>query len=284
MMRLVVCFKVLADYARLSEADWQWDDRHEVDMHFVRHIFNCYEESALEMALRIRESTPDTAPDAGLTALTVDDEKAVPFLRHLSAVGYTDGVRILNGFPSDDRSSGHSPVDLRFNPLAVSLLLSRYIEQTGQDAALFGLQGGDGDNGRTGLLVAERLGWPCISDVTDTVPADRPGCLTVTRLTGDGGNLVQTVRLPVVLIIGQAPLSLRLPNLRQRLAANRKPLPTVSPDELGLDRHRLSETDTAVTGLERPAARPAVMRPADGTAGEHARYILENCIKGRIIP
>ncbi len=153
MMKITVCFKTLADYTRLSPSDWTWDDHYAVDMHFIRYLFNCYDESALEMALKLADSCNSPQEKIELTALTVDDQRADLFLKHLMAVGYEDAVRI----------QCPEKIDLRFNPLAVSHLIAHYIQQQGQQIAFFGMQGAEGDNGQTGLLVAERLGWPCYS-------------------------------------------------------------------------------------------------------------------------
>ena len=133
---------------------------------------------------------------------------------HLLAIGYDHAVRI----------QCRPEWDLRFNPSAVSCLIAEYVRQNGQQLVLAGIQGGDGDNGQTGLLVAERLGWPCVREVTRVARTDDPDRLKVESRI-DGAALIQTVKLPLVLTIGQsldAPC-LRLPTLKQKLAAKKKP-------------------------------------------------------------
>ena len=118
-MKIAVCFKTIADYDRLSEKDWAWDERHFVDTSFVRRVFNCFDESALEMALKLAGTSLNASDPAELTALTVDDRQSDLFLKHLTAVGYHHVVRI----------QCNKKIDLRFNPLAVSDLISTYIKR-----------------------------------------------------------------------------------------------------------------------------------------------------------
>ena len=112
-MKIAVCFKTIADYSRLSEKDWVWDNRHFVDTSFVRRIFNCFDESALEMALKLLGAKKDLSDTLELTALTVDNQQADLFLKHLIAVGYDHAVRI-------ECRKKHC---LRFNSSAISHLI-----------------------------------------------------------------------------------------------------------------------------------------------------------------
>lgn len=273
-MKIAVCFKALADFTRLSASDWRWDDRYIVDTHFVRNIFNCYEESALEMSLKLAETCKTAQDKAELTALTVDDSKADLFLKHLMAVGYEKAIRI----------QCPEQMDLRFNPLAVSHLIARYIEQQGQQMAFFGLQGAEGDNGQTGLLVAERLGWPCIREVTEVTQNEDTNCLEVTSLPGEG-TLVQTVKPPMVLIIGQAPSSPRLrhPSVRQRLNVTKNQIIPITPASMGIDDSSWANSDKIVVDLMQPDQSQTVMLPEGNTPREHAQYIFDHCIKGQVL-
>ena len=126
-MKIIVCFKIIADYARLSEKDWTWDERHCVDTGFVRRIFNCFDESALEMALTLSQPSGHLPDTADLTALTVDDPQGDLFLRHLMAIGYDHAVRIQCS----------ADLDLRFNPSGISFLIAEYIRRNGHELVFF---------------------------------------------------------------------------------------------------------------------------------------------------
>ena len=274
-MKIAVCFKITADYSRLSEEDWTWDEGHFVDTGFVRRIFNCYDESALEMALNLSNPSEKCLEKDELTALTVDDPKSDLFLKHLMALGYDPAVRI----------QCDSNIDLRFNPSAVSSLISTYIRQEGQQLVLFGIQGGDGDNCQTGPLVAEQLEWPCIREVTGVDRTKDPDCLKVySRI--DTATLIQTVKLPVVLTIGQsldAPY-LRFPNLKQKLTAKKKQVTLLSNNELGLNADTLINNCITLVGLERPGTKQScIFLNASGTQ-KQARHLYDHYLKDRVFP
>jgi electron transfer flavoprotein alpha/beta subunit len=278
-MKIAVCFKITADYSRLSEDDWTWDEHHFVDTGFVRRIFNCYDESALEMALNLSHSAENFLEKDELTALTVDDPKSDLFLKHLMALGYDQGLRIQCSQNSDPG------IDLRFNPSAVSHLISTCIRQQGQQLVLFGIQGGDGDNGQTGLLVAEQLGWPCIREVTKVARTKDPGCLKVfSRI--DTAALVQTVKLPMVLTIGQsldAPF-LRFPSLKQKLAAKKKQVTLLSDKKLGLNTSKLIHQQMSLVDLERPQAKKSCVFINAVDTREQARHLYDQYLKDRMFP
>lgn len=261
-MKIAVCFKTIADYGRLSEKDWVWDERHFVDTSFVRRVFNCFDESALEMALKLSGTSKNVSGTVELTALTVDDRKSDLFLKQLTAIGYHHVVRI-------ECDKG---IDLRFNSLAISHLISTYIKRKGHRLVFLGMQGGEGDNRQTGFLVAERLGWPCIREVTKVVMAGSPDCLKVTSRI-DGATLVQTVKLPVVLITGHSLDSpyLRVPTLKQKLNAKKKRVTVLSNTELGLDNDTLIDNGKTLIDLQRPQAT----RPCVFLEGKNARELAK---------
>lgn len=269
-MKIAVCFKTIADYGRLSDKDWAWDGRHFVDMSFVRRVFNCFDESALEMALKLSGTSKNVSGTLELTALTVDDRKSDLFLKQLTAIGYHHVVRI-------ECDKG---IDLRFNSLAVSHLISTYIKRKGHRLVFLGMQGGEGDNRQTGFLVAERLGWPCVREVTKVVMAGSPDCLKVTSRI-DGATLVQTIKLPVVLIIGHSLYSpyLRVPTLKQKLNAKKKRVTVLSNTELGLDNDTLINNGKTLIDLQRPQAnRPCVFLEGKNDR-ELARRLYDEYLK-----
>jgi electron transfer flavoprotein alpha/beta subunit len=261
-MKIAVCFKTIADFGRLSGEEWAWDQHLFVDTSFVRRVFNCFDESALEMALQLSGTSKIRSGTAELTALTIDDQQGDLFLKHLAAVGYHHVVRIQ----CDPR------VDLRFNSSAIAGLLSSYVRQEGHQVVFLGMQGGEGDNGQTGFIVAERLGWPCIREVSAVAMADSSNSLKVTSRI-DGATLVQTIKLPVVLIAGHCPDTpyLRVPSLKQKLKAKKRSVTLISNTELGLDNDTLVDTDKTLIGLQ----RPQVNRHCVFLKGENARELAK---------
>lgn len=263
----------MADYDRLSEKDWVWDTGHFVDTSFVRRVFNCFDESALETALRLSTQLEILAEPCELTALTVDQEQGDLFLRHLTALGYHHAVRICcTGQP-----------DLRFNSRVIARLISRYIQQADQQLVILGMQGGEGDNGQTGFLVAEDLGWPCIGEVTHVGMAGASHLLEVESRI-DGGILKQTISLPMVLIMGNSLDSpyLRIPTLKQKLNARAKPLTLVSEADLGLDARALCASDKQLLSLHRPTKNRSCVFVNGKTAPEQAQNFYDQYLKHRM--
>ncbi|MCK5097169.1 MAG: hypothetical protein KAR45_03660 [Desulfobacteraceae bacterium] len=272
-MKIAVCFKIIADYDRLSEKDWEWDKRHFVDTSFVRRVFNCFDESALEMVLKLSRQLENDPEPFELTALTVDDGQSDVFLRHLIAVGYDHAVRICC----------NKRLDLRFNSLIISHLISTYIKKEGQKLVVLGMQGGEGDNSQTGFLVAEQLGWPCIREVTQMGIAGSSDLLKVTSRI-DGAALVQTVRLPMVLIIGHSINSpcLRVPTLKQKLNAKKKPLTILSEIDLGLDNDALINKDKTLMDLHGPRPGKPCAFLEGKSAREQAQSLYDKYLKARL--
>ncbi len=244
-MKLTVCFKTICDYSMVPAKDWQVKGQGPVDSGFARQVFNCYEESALEMALaladppraferhlknRIREGRDHNAgktPHIERTALTVDDQGADLFLRHLYAVGFDRAVRVA------------PDADPWFSPRAVAEIVAAWAKRSeNQDLMIFGPRGGAGEHGQTGPLVAEMLGWPCLMSVAG-LDFDDKGELQVLCRTPRACH-VHAVVPPLVLVMGNAADHdrLRIPTIKQKLSAGKQKIQVMTPADLfltGLD-------------------------------------------------
>ena len=51
-MNLLACFKIVPDMEAIDSTDWEVDDSLSVDLSYVRPIWNCFDESSLEMLLK----------------------------------------------------------------------------------------------------------------------------------------------------------------------------------------------------------------------------------------
>ncbi|RLB96432.1 MAG: electron transfer flavoprotein subunit beta/FixA family protein, partial [Deltaproteobacteria bacterium] len=161
-MKILVCFKAAPNVEMLLEEDWVINNELQVDTSFVRNDLGSYEESALEMALKLSDASDDLGIPLELNALTVDGSGATPILKTLSALRFATVVRIQ---PRNN---------LLFQPTAVASIISQYIRQHAlQDVVLLGRQSDIGENAKTPLLAAEMLGWPCITRATRIEPADK---------------------------------------------------------------------------------------------------------------
>ncbi|AHG19868.1 hypothetical protein Z042_09690 [Chania multitudinisentens RB-25] len=220
-MNLLLAVKVAPDLSMLAQQDWQPDAQWRIDVSFTRRLLNGFDESAAEMALMLRD-----AMDLNLSVFTVADAAAEPALKQLLALEYQQAMRVEP--PAD--------WDLRFNPAMVATLIAAYHQQIAeQTVIILGEQSSEGQNGQTPLLLAERLNWPCITGVCQLEPAAEAGALRVTRQSAYGLE-VMTVKPPLVLAVGNSPQAsvLRVPTLKQKLAASKRQIQRLTLAELAL--------------------------------------------------
>ena len=233
-MKIIVPFKTVIDFSMLSEADWCVGEGLSLDTTFAKRVFNCFDESALEIARTLKEANPKGVE---ISALTIDHQGADLFLYHLYALGFDHAIRIIP----------EAGLDLTFNPLAVARLIVAYSQnQPTPNLILLGQHGGDGESGETGPLVAEMLHWPMIRQISDLKILDNNTVEIKSQCAG--GWLQQTITPPAVLVVGNStdyPF-LKVPTLVQRRIASSKTITTydftrlqVMKDELSLSQRRL---------------------------------------------
>jgi electron transfer flavoprotein alpha/beta subunit len=269
-MRVLSCFKVVPDLEMLNEDDWQVVDN-AIDTSFVKNELNCFDESALEIALKLSDSAEKLAFPLRLTGLSIGGQYIDPFLRKLLALRFEQAVRI----DWDE--------DLRFVPEKVATLIHAFIRREPQDVLLLGWQSGVGDNAQTPLILAEMLGWPCISQVV-YLELDSDGQLLVTNQV-DGGYLEQTIQPPVVLTVGNAQSTImRVPTLKDKMKYGKKPLTILSATELAMSPGFIRVPNTnRLLRLENINRQRATEILSDGTAEEKAQILFDRYLKERVI-
>lgn len=269
-MRVLSCFKVVPNLEMLNEEDWQVVD-YAIDTSFAKKELNCFDESALEMALKLSDVAEKLALPMQLTGLSIGGQYIDAFLRKLLALRFEQAVRI----DCDE--------DLRFVPEKVAALIHAYIRHEPQDVLLLGWQSGVGDNAQTPLLLAEMLGWPCISQVT-ALDMDPEGFLNVTNQLDDG-LLQQRIQPPCVLAVGNAQSTImRVPTLKDKMKYSKKPLTILSAAELATASGFIQMPDTNhLLRLENINRQRATVILSEGTAEEKARILYDRYLKERII-
>ena len=259
-MKILVCFKTAPQVEMLFDRDWTVGDTLRIDVSFVKTALGTYDESALEMALKLKDALPASA--ATLSALTVDGGSATAVLKTLLALQFATVVRV-------------EPLeDLAFSPTAIAAIVSQYVSRRApQDAVLLGSRSDIGENAKTPPLVAEMLGWPCISGVTWIEPSGA-NHLTVTCRSEDG-RIRQRVRTPVVLSIGDAPgTSLRVPTLKDRLVHGKRAVQVFRAKDF----QRPAESETLV-GLAILRQDRAGLRIEGSSPEEKARKLYAEHLK-----
>lgn len=173
---------------------------------------------ALETALRIREEL-----GGKISAITMGPPDSAGALRHSLAMGVDDA------FLLSDRAMGGADAYATATTLAAAI---RFLEKEEPfDLILCGSQASDSDTALVMPQLAEALGYPQVSFVCDYRLED--GKLQVTR-ESDMGTELMAVPIPAVMSVGKTVYPARYPNIRLKLAANRRTIPSYNAEALGL--------------------------------------------------
>ena len=270
-LRVVVGFKVTPDYEALRASDWaRAAAGGRPETRYVRRVFSVFDEAALELALRLRDARAERGLETSLAAFSVAGREADPFLRTLQALGFARAARVDPG------------TDLDFAPSATATLVAAGAERLGGDVLLLGSSSGPGDSGVVPFLVAEALGRPCLTQVTELQSID-DGRLHVT-FAADTGPVRATLAPPCVLAVGNALVSmLRVPTLRERLMVKDELIAELSSAELGVDLAGvLAGEPAALAGLETIDRSRAGAVIAGTTAADKARALYETHLRARL--
>ncbi|MDR2247407.1 MAG: hypothetical protein LBE17_12195 [Treponema sp.] len=210
-MKITVCFKVIPEFEGVIDADWD-DFSLSTDLGYVTRVLGCFDESALETALRLRTAWEAAGEKTECTALTAGPLPS-SFCKTLFAVGF-DRVREISGTGV-----------LEFQPRRTAALLGNCLKTAGFDLILTGRQAGYADTGMVPLLLAEALGVPVITEVEEIAPCT--GGIELKRVSPAGRERLR-VRLPLLAVLGNSPVSaLRAATLGARMAASKRSAETL---------------------------------------------------------
>jgi electron transfer flavoprotein beta subunit len=202
-MKIIVCVKRVPDSeSRIAKAK----DGLSVDTQGVKFVLNPYDEYAVEEALKLKEA----AGDGIVTVMTLGGEESKETLRTALAMGADEAV-LLKGQPSVDG-------------LGTAEKLAEAIKGREYDFVLFGKQAIDDDNLQVPAMVAELLGLPCATVVTE-LRVDGTA-ITATREV-EGGHEIVEFELPGLIAAQKGLNEPRYPSLKGIMQAKKKPLEDV---------------------------------------------------------
>ena len=203
-MRLLVCFKAVPGWDKVLERDWQ-DFAPDSDIRYAGHVLNCFDESALELALRLKDAAAQSGRQVVCAAATVGP-LAPGFAQSLYAAGFDEVVRI----PLDD---------CEFAPARVAGALAALARQMDAQLVLTGWAAGMADTGTVPFWLAEELGWPVLPEALGLEWADSPEDGVAVTMQNRQGVWLGQARLPLVVSVGNSTAVLRAVPLRARLQA-----------------------------------------------------------------
>ena len=207
-------------------------DNSDVDLNNAKMSVNPFCEIALEEAVRIKEA--GNAEE--VIAVTVGKTQSQEQLRTALALGADRAILVES--------------DSLLEPLAISKVLTKLVEQEQPDLIILGKQAIDGDNNQTGQMLAAMLDYPQATNASE-VSLDENN-VTVTREIYGG---LQTLKLSKPAIVTtdlrlNEPRYASLPNI---MKAKKKELNIMSIADLGVDVNPRTE----LLSVELPPSRDA---------------------------
>ncbi|MBD3931046.1 electron transfer flavoprotein subunit beta/FixA family protein [Streptomyces chumphonensis] len=232
-LRIVVCVKYVPD----ATGDRHFAEDLTTDRDAVDGLLSELDEYAVEQALQIAEN----ADDAEVTVLTVGPEDASDALRKALSMGADKGVHV-----EDDDLHGTDAI-------GTSLVIAKAIEKTGYDLVICGMASTDGTMGVLPALLAERLGVPQVTLLSEVSVED--GKITGRR-DGDSATEQLEAALPAVASVTDQSGEARYPSFKGIMAAKKKPVESLDLDDLDIEAEEVG-LDGAWTKVEDATARPA---------------------------
>ena len=213
-------------------------DNSGVELANVKMAMNPFDEIAVEQALRLKEA----GGAEEVVVVSIGPAQNQETIRTALAMGADRGIHI---------EASHD-----IEPLAVAKLLKAVVERETPGLVLVGKQAIDDDCNQTGQMLAALLGWAQGTFVSALeVAGDKAKIVREV----DGGLEHLEIKMPAIVSVDlrlNEPRYASLPNI---MKAKKKPLDSLTVDELGVD---ISPRLTIVR-VEEPATREAGIKVAD---------------------
>ncbi|MGD1222389.1 electron transfer flavoprotein subunit beta [Streptomyces krungchingensis] len=234
MVNIVVCVKYVPD----ATGDRHFADDLTLDRDDVDGLLSELDEYAVEQALRIAENYDG---DAEVIALTVGPEDAKDALRKALSMGADKAVHV-----EDDDLHGTDVI-------GTSLVLAKAIEKAGFDLVVSGMASTDGTAGVVPALVAERLGVPQATLLSEV---SVEGGTVKGRRDTDAATEQVEASLPALVSVTDRSGEARYPSFKGIMAAKKKPVESWDLSDLDIEAYQVG-LDGAWTKVDLAAQRPA---------------------------
>lgn len=212
-MKIAVCIKQILD-PEVAPKDFKIDAAAKLPIRGqAKMVLSSFDENALETAIQLKESN-----GAKVAAVCLGPKEADEALRRALAMTADEAIRI------------DAPIDQDAQSLAAAL--AEAIKGAGPvDLVLVGRQAGDWDRGQVGPMLAEALGYAC---VTASFQPELKGDKLQVRHEVEGGVDVVEVTLPAVVAITNHGSNVpRIPKVKDTMMAMRKPIAVVAAPAAG---------------------------------------------------
>ncbi|QNE78683.1 electron transfer flavoprotein subunit beta [Streptomyces finlayi] len=253
-LRIVVCVKYVPD----ATGDRHFADDLTVDREDVDGLLSELDEYAVEQALQIAGE----ADGAEVTVVTVGPEDAKDALRKALSMGADRAVHV-----EDDSLHGS-------DVMGTSLVLAKAVEKAGFDLVIAGMASTDGTMGVLPAVLAERLGVPQVTLLSEV---GVQGGVVSGRRDGDTASERVEASLPAVVSVTDQSGEARYPSFKGIMAAKKKPVESWDLDDLGVeaDEVGLAGAWTAVDSVaQRPARTAGTIVKDEGEGGKQLAEFL----------
>jgi electron transfer flavoprotein beta subunit len=224
-------------YVPDATGDRRFADDTTTDREGVDGLLSELDEYGVEQALRIAEAHDD----AEVTVLTVGPDDAKDALRKALSMGAHKAVHV-----NDDDIHGSDVI-------ATSAIVAKALEKTGFDLVVCGMASTDGTMGVLPALLAERLGLPQATLLSE-VSLD--GTTVKGRRDGDAATEQVEAELPAVISVTDQSGEARYPSFKGIMAAKKKKVDSLDLDDLDIEADEVGLAG-AWTKVEDITARPA---------------------------
>ena len=180
----------------------------------LQYVINAWDESAVEASVQLKENN-----GAETTLVSIGGGDNTDMIRRCYAMGIENGIHI------DD------PALAKADSSIFAKVLQKVFEAGDYDLVITGKQAQDTDSGQTGIILAEYLGVPCVSNVIAIEVMDDQH-IKVSRV-GDAGTEIVELELPAVVTVDVSINEPRLPQMRGIMMAKKKAIDVMDLAAIG---------------------------------------------------
>lgn len=203
---------------------------------------SAFDTYAQEMAVQYIEANGGT-----VTAVSVGPDDNVTSLKAQLAVGAANAYLV------------NDPAFANIDAAGVASVLAAAVpaieEKNGAkfDLILAGKESTDYINGQVGLILAEKLGLPLVTNAVAIEPTE--GGVKVKQET-DAGYVIYEVPTPAVITVSKPDYDPRYPTIKSKMKARKATVPTLSAADIGIDAAAVAPKVETI-GYENPPKKAA---------------------------
>ncbi len=247
-MKILVCIKQVPDLESRFKANkaGNWFD--ETDLAFR---MNEYDEYAVEQGVRVREQFGESCE---LTVLSIGPDRVGEAIKKALAMGCDNAVHIKDSAAADK------------DPWQIASIIAAHAKNTNYDLIFTGMQSQDRGSAQVGVLLAELLGFSCVTTIIGFDYKD--DIITVKRELEGGIKGVVKLKTPALVTCQLGLNTPRYPTLPNIMKAKKKEILSIPAEEL------LSEEALTATASFHPPAKKGGGIVLEGETGDLVEKVI----------